>query len=203
MLLTGCPSIFNTKPTPDKLSADELYENAQESFDKKKYTEAVRLFEQLKSAHPDFEKITTVYQRIADAYFKNDEYDEAVSSYRQFLELYPHHDDRARALYMVAMCYFNQITRTDLDNSMVKNALRAFKEVVRESDPGQWKEKAEKKIKDCRTKLAEKELYKARTYKQIKRYKAARMSAKRVLDEYAGLGLDDEAKQLIKSIKGR
>ena len=64
-------------------------------------------------------------------------------------------------------------------------------------------QKAEEKTRECERKLAEKELYKARSYISLGNYKAARLATQRVLDQYPKLGLDDEAKKLLERIKNK
>lgn len=203
LFVAGCPSIWNSTSVKSEASAEELYEAAQERFEKGDYTRAASLYDRLKSAYPDFEKMPKVYQRIADSRFKNQEYDEAVARYAQFLELYPNHKDVSRANYMIGMCFFNQAKDSDLDDSMVRRAETAFKRVLDNTETGQWKKKAEEKYRECRRKLAEKELYKARTYYNLRRYKSARIAAQRILDQYPKLGVDKEAEELIEKTKGR
>jgi len=203
LVTAGCPSLWQTKTVKSDAPPSELYQDAEDRFQKKNYTEAVQLYERLKSAYPDFEKLPRVYLRIADCFFQDSKYEDAVARYRQFLELYPNHEDKNQAKYNIGMCFFNQIKNTDLDGTMVQKAEQAFKEVVDDPDAGPLKAKAEEKYKDCRTKLAEKELYKARTYLNLKRYTAARMAAQRILDEYPNSGLDKEAKDLLSSVKGK
>jgi outer membrane protein assembly factor BamD len=203
LLLAGCPSIWKSTTVKNEASAQELYEAAQKRFEQGDYSRAAHLYDRLKSAYPDFEKMPEVYERIADSNFKNQKYDEAVARYSQFLELFPNHKDADRANYMIGMCFFNQTKDTDLDDSMVHRAELAFKKVIDKSESGQWKKKAEEKYRECRKKLAQKELYKARTYYNLQRYKSARIAAQRILDRYPKLGVDKEAQELIKKTKGR
>lgn len=201
LLLAGCPTIWNKSAVEEPPKPDELFKQAQEKFDKEEYDEAIDLYQRLQSAHPDFEKIPEVSERIADSYFNLGKYSEAIARYGQFRELYPNHEDNVRAKYMVAMAYFKQIKDTDLDSSMVRRAERAFEDVMQEPNAGEWKEKSEEKHRECRKKLAQKELYKARTYRNLKRYRAARIAAQRVLDKYPDLGLEDEAEAIIEDVK--
>ncbi len=201
IFLAGCPSIWNSTQADKEPSPEELYKRAREKFEKQDYNEAIDLYERLKSAHPDFEHMPEVYERIADSFFNLDKYEEAIARYKQFMELYPNHEDKARAEYMCAMAYFKQIKDTDRDSTMARRAAQAFKTVIDEPDAGEWKEKAEEKYREARRKLGEKELYKARTYRNYKRYRAARVAAQRVLDQYGDLGLDEEAKKIIESVK--
>jgi len=202
-LVAGCPSIWKKELIKKDAPPKELFQAAQDQFQQKNYREAIELYERLKSAQPDFDKIPEAYQRIADAFFNLGEYDEAVARYQQFLQLYPNHEDRYRAKYMIGMSYFDRIKGTDREDSMVRRAEAEFKQVADDSAAGQWKKKAEEKYRECRKKLAEMELYKAKTYISTGQYKSARIAAQRILDEYAKLGLDKEASDIIEKVKGK
>ncbi len=197
----GCPAIWNAQKAQETPKPEELFKQAEQLFEQKKYIEAIDLYERLKSAHPDLEKTPQVYLKIADAHFQRKDYDKSSSKYNQFLELFPKHEGASRAKYMIAMGLFNQRKRTDLDASMTEKAAEAFKRVVDEAEEGEWKKKAEEKYRECRRMLADKELYKARAYMKMKKYKAARLAAQRILDEFPGLGLDKEAQQMVKDAK--
>ncbi len=201
--LSGCPALWNMESSEVKESPEDAYKNAQDLLKDKKYFQAIESLEKLKSAHPDFKEMPEVYVKIADAFFDEGSYDKAIARYLQFLELYPNNADVPRAKYQIGMAYFNQIKGTDLDNSVVRSAIQAFKVVTELQDSGDWGKKAEERINECKKKLAEKELYKANTYVSLGNYKAARLAAQRVLDDYPKLGFDDVAEELIKKYKNR
>lgn len=203
MFLTGCPSIWNLETKETKESPEEAYKQAQDLLKDKKYFQAIENLEKLKSANPDFKEMPDVYLKIAEAFFDEGSYDKAIARYLQFLELYPNNPDVPRAKYQIGMAYFNQIKGTDLDNTVVRSAIQAFKVVTDLQESGEWGKKAEEKIKECRKKLAEKEIYKANTYVSLGNYKAARLAAQRVLDDFPKLGFDDVAEELIKRYKDR
>ncbi|MGB9616022.1 MAG: outer membrane protein assembly factor BamD [Desulfomonilaceae bacterium] len=201
--LSGCPSLWNTAATEKNVTPDEMFARAEKLIKEKNYDDAIETLERLKSAHPDYSKIEEVYLKIADAAFEKGSYENAASKYYQFMELYPASKQVPRAKFNVAMCYFKQIKGTDLDNRVIQQAVDAFKTVADDPNAGEWAKKAEEKIRECRRKLAEKELYKAKTYISVGNYKAARVAAQRVLDEYAKVGLDEDAQKLLKSIKNK
>jgi outer membrane protein assembly factor BamD len=203
MLLAGCPALWNAKVEDKPAGAEELFKAAEERFEKKDYANAVEHFERLKSAYPDFQKIPEVHLKIADSLYNQGTYDKANARYIEFLELYPNHKDVTRAKYQIAMGYFHQIKNMDLDNRTVQRAAQAFKLVADMPDAGEWGKKAEEKRNECLKRLAEKELYKARTYVSMYKYNAARLAAKRILEEYPKLGYDEEASNLIKKIKDK
>ena len=203
LALAGCPSVWQTGSTEKPASAEQLFKEAENHFDKKEYSQALASYERLKSAFPDFKDISKTYVKIADCLFNQGSHDQAISRYLQFIELYPTHKEVPRAKFNVAMAYFNQIKNTDLDNTVVRKAADAFKAVADDANGGEWAKKAAEKHRECLRKLAEKELYKAQTYINIGNYKAARLAAKRVLEEYPKLGLDEEAKALVSKLKDK
>ncbi len=203
LLLTGCPALWTSETVVKDSTPEQLFKEGEQLFNKKDYSGAINSFEQLKSAHPDFEKAPEVYLKIADAMFENGAYDKAIMRYQTFLELYPLDKEVPKAKYQIALAYFNQIKNTDLDNSIIQAALDSFKAVSEDPNAGEWAKKAEEKLRVCRRKLAEKEIYKAQTYISMRNYRAARVAAKRVLDEYPRLGFDTEANDLLKKIKDK
>jgi len=203
VLAAGCPSLWKTDLADKDLGPDKLFQAAEEQFQKKQYSKAIDLYERLKSGHPDFKKMPEVYAKIADAYFDEKSYDKAIGRYQQFIDLYPGHKEIPRAKFKIAMCYFNQMKNMDLDSSVVQAATAEFKAISENPNAGEWAKKAEEKYNECRKKLAAKEMYKAQHYLNMSNYQAARLAAKRVLDEYPKLGFDNDASELIKSIKGK
>jgi len=203
VLAAGCPSLWNTDMVEKDPGPDKLFQAAEEHFQKKQYGQAVEVFERLKSGHPDFKKMPDVYLKIADSLYDEKSYEKAVARYQQFIDLYPGNKEVPRAKFNIGMAYFNQIRNTDLDNSVVQRATAEFKALSENTNAGEWAKKAEDKYNECRKKLAEKEMYKAHTMLSVKNYQAARLAAKRVLDEYPKLGYDNDASELNKSIKGK
>lgn len=203
LAVSGCPSFWKSGTKQEAPTAQELFKKAEALYSKKDYRDAIELYERVKIDYPEFEERPQVYLRIADAYFKLGEYEDAISRYDQFIEQYPAHEEVARAKYMQGMSYFDRIGSIDRDNRYVKSATQAFERVIADAPDGEWKDKAKEKLRQSRKKLGEKELYKARTYVKLDNYKAARHAAQRVLDQYSGLGLDKEAKEIIESVKGK
>ncbi|MBI4964245.1 MAG: outer membrane protein assembly factor BamD [Desulfomonile tiedjei] len=203
LVLTGCPSLWNTELSDKPPSAEELFKTAESQFDRKEYKRALESYERLKSAFPDFKNIPKAYMRIADCLFNQGSYDHAISRYLQFIELYPNHKEAPRAKFQVALAYFNQIKNTDLDSSVVRRAADSFKALSGDPNAGEWAKQAEEKHRECMRKLGEKELYKAKHYVKMSNYRAARLAAKRILEEYPKLGLDEEAKELVERLKDK
>lgn len=201
--LAGCPSLWQTQVVDKPASAEELLKEADSHFEKKEYKQALASYERLKSAFPDFKNMPQVYMRIGDCLFNQQSYDQAMARYLQFIELYPAHKETPRAKFNVAMGYFNQKKNTDLDNSVIRRAADSFKVLIDDPNAGEWAKKAEEKHRECMRLLAEKEYYKAQTAWNMGNYKAAHLAAKRILEDYPKLGLDEKAKEMVKKTKDR
>ncbi len=200
----GCMPISTSAEQSEKSSSPEqMFKAAEELYNKEKYTQAVDVYEQIKSAHPDFKDMPKVYLRIAEAQYNAKEYDKAIGRFLQFVQLYPNDPDIAKAKYFVAMSYFNQIKNTDLDSRIIQKSAEAFKQLASDTEAGEWGKKAEEKHRECLQKLAEKEYQKARTYIGLGNYTGARMATRRILDEYPKLGFDEKANDLLKKIKNK
>ncbi len=199
LLVSGCPSLLSTDVQGEELSAQELFEQAETAYDQERYDKARELYERLSSAHPDFEKMPLVYEKIGDSLYANQEYGRAIARYRQFAELYPGHAHVPRAKYMIGMCYFKQIKSIDLDSRVLQLAADTFEKLKDDPSGGEWAEKAEEKYLECKKKLCEKELYKARIYYKTGKYTSAKVAAKRVLRQCSEVGLDKEANEIIEN----
>lgn len=201
LVCASCSFPFNSDETVENTPGpDALFDKAQGYFKDAEYDQAIHFFETLKSAYPTFPEISVVQSRIADSYYRMGEYPKAMAEYKQFLTLYPTDPNVPRAKYMIGMCYYEQKKSIDRDDSVVRRAEEVFKGVAQEYKGTDIGEKAEKRLLDCRKHLAAKELYKANVYMSIKKYKAAKWAAERILEEYGGLGYDDEAKAIIESV---
>jgi outer membrane protein assembly factor BamD len=203
VFLGGCPGPWTVAKPAQDASADDLYQKAENQYRDKDYLASVESYQKLKSGHPDFPKLPAVYVKIGDALYANGEYEKAISRYLQFLELYPRHAYVPRVKYYIAMSYFQQIKKLDLDNAILQKTSDAFKSLAADPNAGKWAEEAKKKLEECRKMLADKEMYKARTYWSMGNYKAAGLAARRVLDQFPNLGLDEEAKDLIKRAEAK
>jgi outer membrane protein assembly factor BamD len=203
VMLAGCPSLWQTDTVVKNASADELYRQAEDLYQKKDYVRAVEVLENLKSGHPDFKKMAEVHLKIADGLFNNGAYDKAVARYSVFTELFPGNKEVPRAKYYTALAYFNQIKPTDRDSTAILGAANALKALVEDPQAGEWGKKADEKLQECRKMLAEKEWEKARTYVSMGKYQSARIAAKRVLDEYPKLGFDAQANEMLQSLKNK
>jgi outer membrane protein assembly factor BamD len=102
----------------------------------------------------------TIYDPLSllkrgEAYWVKEDYIEAASEYRRFLELFPFHKMASFAQYSLASCYARQISTTDRDPTPIENALIAFDKVLTKYPDSLYVKEATEKIKELRRKQGE------------------------------------------------
>ena len=201
VICAGCQAPFQTVKTEKLDSPEKKFQAAEDLCNKKNYVQAMELYDDVKSAYPEFKEMPKVYVKIADCLYDDKRYDKSIGRYFQFVELYPNDKEVPRAKYNIGMALFSQIKNIDLDSRIIQKTAEAFKTLSDDPNAGEWAKKAEEKYRECRQKLAAKEWDKATTYLSMSNKQAAGKSARRILDEYPELGYDDKANALLKKLK--
>ncbi len=110
MLLAGCSHDKDLKDkTPPDQPVDVLYNKAANAMAQQKYDEAAKDFDEVERQHPYSPWATQAELMSAYASYKNQKYDEAELALDRFTELHPGNKDIDYALYLKALCYYEQI----------------------------------------------------------------------------------------------
>ncbi len=166
-LLQGCASIVPSK------SPEANYKDAEEAFRKGRYEDAIAYWKKVKESYKSPELSTRAELGIADAYFLNKDYIEAAAAYEDFRKLHPSHKQSEYALYRQGLSYYDEINRIDTDQTPVKNALSIFESYLKEYPRGEYAKEVAEKIRDCRDKQVQYEIYVGTFYRRTDKYPAA------------------------------
>lgn len=121
---------------------------------------------------------------LGNAYFKDENYLEAIPSYNQFLEYFPDHEEAPMVLYNLAMSHYNEIKTFDREQKTTWDAIEAFEKLKNKYPEFAEKKNVDKYIQGLRDKLAEKELYVANFYFRTGHEKAAVNRLKYIFKHY-------------------
>lgn len=157
------------------------------------YHQAAAIFQELLDKYPYSRYAPEAHLRLADSYFHLKEYESAILIYDEFQRLRPSHPEVPYALFQLGECYFRQILSIDRDQSAVINAQRWFEKLVSRFPESRYASEAGKKISECRTRLAERELYVGKFYLKRGDYFSALERFERVMSSYPHAGLTDRA----------
>ena len=107
--LAGC-----NKLKTEGWDAETFYINAKEQLDKRKWTKAIELFQQLEARYPYGEYAEQAQLEIAYAYYKNNDQAEALAAADRFIRLHPTHPSVDYAYYLKGLVNFTE-NKTTMD----------------------------------------------------------------------------------------
>lgn len=204
-LLAGCKMWlpWGNKVEMARATPDGLYQQGLEEYKAGNYKRSVELFQRVKEEYPLSPLAIMAEIGIADSYFSGTEYPEAGLAYGEFLNLHPTNENLPYVMYQIGMCYYNQITTIDRDQSEAFKALKEFERLIARFPDSKFSVMAEKMVRDCNKAMGEKEFYVGEFYFKIKEYRAALKRFEKIAREYANVGLDDKVGRFIGETKKR
>ncbi len=190
VLATGCaskPKIVPAKP------AEELYANAERQIEKKRWDLAAEEFRTLVDTHPYHQLTPHAELRLADMYFLDRRYPEAIAAYEQFLKLHPTSEWAPYAMYLLASAHFHQRLSYDRDPTSTQKAVEAFNRLLKQYPDSRYAPMARARLDQARSELAEHEFYIGAFYFKQKRYDAALRRFQKVTRLYPEQPASDRA----------
>ncbi|MEE2694152.1 MAG: outer membrane protein assembly factor BamD [Pseudomonadota bacterium] len=182
VILTGCegtrPEIYIERPVED------IYNIAMDYLLDGDYEDAGSAFEEVERQHPYSVWSTKAQVMAAYAFYMDNDYDAAVIAAERFISLHPGNEDASYALYLVGLCYYEQISDIGRDQGMTELALSSFETVIRRFPGSSYAKDARLKIGLARDHLAGKEMEIGRTYQSLELYVAAINRFRKVVESY-------------------
>jgi outer membrane protein assembly factor BamD len=185
-LLQGCAATKLNAPP------DVMFKEGEQSFQKGNYEDAIAQWKKVKESYQSPELSVNAEINIADAYFLNKDYIEAAAAYEDFRKLHPKHERAGYALFHQGLSYYNQIQRIDTDQTPVKNAIITLQSYLTLYPGGVHTNEVTEKIRDCRDKQLQYEIYVGRFYLRTEKYIAAIGRLEAALKAFSGLPRCDE-----------
>jgi len=157
LVLPACSSHQLDLEALSSASDQIVWEAGEKAVQKKDWESARQYFRRLIDAFPQSEHQADARIALADSYFEEGgtaNYVLAVSSYREFLTLYPQHPKSDYAQFRAGESYFQQKNTPDRDQTATEQALEEYQRLLDVYPDSQWVEKTREKIRECRQTLA-------------------------------------------------
>ncbi|MFC3677822.1 outer membrane protein assembly factor BamD [Ferrovibrio xuzhouensis] len=163
---------------------EDLYNGAMNAVAAYNWEAAAKGFDEVERQHPYSVWATKAEIMGAYAYYQQNKYTDAVSAAQRFLQLHPGNKDAPYAYYLIAICYYEQITDVGRDQKITQQALDALQEVVRRYPTSEYARDARLKIDLTNDHLAGKEMAIGRYYLHQGLYIAAINRFRTVIEKY-------------------
>jgi len=168
-LFMGCSS-YNVKRN---MTAEERFELAKRMFKNHDHFEAKSQFKILVLNNPGSPFIDEAQYLLAESHFNLKEYILAADEYNRLIRLYPKSQWLDDAMFKIALCDYKLSPKPSLDQKYTILAVQHFQEFLEEFPQSDLVPEAERLMKICREKLAEKEYKAGELYRKLSNYHAA------------------------------
>jgi len=194
ILPAGCAWFGNTKV---EKPAAELIQDGVEAYDRGRYQEAIKNFEQLKDWYPFSKYAILAELKIADAHYHLQQYDEAVVAYLDFEQLHPRNEAIPYVIYQVGRCYYDRMDTIDRSQTFARKALETFQRLQRQYPENPHTRQLQSHIANCFQSLAGHDFYVGIFYFKNENYEAAMKRFMDIVTNYPDNGYHYQALQYI------
>ena len=157
ILLINCSS--NKKDNETIISSDiETYKSGLSSLQDSNYSKAVKEFDKLYINHPFSSLAKKSEIMTAYSLYQNNEINKSISKLKTFNEMNPKDEFSDYAHYLLAMCYYIQISNQGRDPSLSLKALNSFKLITTKYPNSKYAKDSKLKIQFIKNSLAINEL---------------------------------------------
>jgi outer membrane protein assembly factor BamD len=187
LALAACSSDGDKKPSdngiPDR-PVEEIYNEAADLMDAKNYKAAQKRFDDVERLYPYSQWASQAQMMGAYAAYQDLRYDEAILGLDRFIELHPSNEKIDYALYLKALCYYEQLSDVTRDQGMTQQALDAFSALISRYPDSPYAKEARLKRDLTLDHLAGKEMEIGRYYITRGEYNAALNRFAKVIRDY-------------------
>ncbi len=186
-LVGGCAS----RKEPAEPTAEQNYQMGMKKFDNKNYRDAIPYFQRILENYPFSFYAIQAELKIAESYFLDKKYVEALVHLHGFQELHPTNENIPFVLWMKAVCYSQQFRTIDRDVSAMDSSKRELVELTTRFPDSPYAPEANEMLVKVNGRLAEHDFYVAHFYYRNADYYAALNRFHRIMDKYPIEGVAD------------
>ncbi|MBN8829399.1 MAG: outer membrane protein assembly factor BamD [Sphingomonadales bacterium] len=185
ILVAGCASNRNRADTQYVArDVSTLYSAAKQRLDRGQFEQAALLFDEVERQHPYSPWARRAQLMSAFSYYASRDYTKSIQSAQRFLSIHPGNRDAPYAYYLIALCYYEQISDVTRDQKITLQAYDALNELIRRYPDSRYAADARLKIDLVNDHLAGKEMEVGRFYQRRREWIAATLRFRKVIDTY-------------------
>ncbi len=162
----------------------EAYNDGLKEFNKGDIFFAVKKFNEVELLYPQSLWAPRSTLMAAYAYYSQLYYSDAIYELERFLDKYKNHPNTDYALYLLALCHYNQIVDEKKDLGEIIKSKKYFNIIVKDFPDTDFAEDAIFKLELIEEILASKELYLANYYLEREKWVPAMNRYKKIVNNY-------------------
>jgi outer membrane protein assembly factor BamD len=170
-----------------------LYNAAKQRLDTGRFDQAAVLFDEVERQHPYSPWARRAQLMSAFAYYADRDYTKSIQSAQRFLSIHPGNRDAPYAYYLIALCYYEQISDVTRDQKITLQAQDSLSELVRRFPDSRYAADARLKLDLVADHLAGKEMEVGRFYQRRREWIAATLRFRKVIETYQSTSHTAEA----------
>ena len=157
ILLIGCSSKEKDSATV-VLNDIQIYKTGLSSLENENYKKAIMEFDNLSLNHPFSSLAKKSDIMTAYSLYQNNEIKKSISKLKIFIEMNPNDEFSDYAHYLLAMCYYIQVSNQGRDPSLSIKALNSFMLIITKYPNSKYAKDSKLKIQYIKNSLANNEL---------------------------------------------
>jgi tetratricopeptide (TPR) repeat protein len=111
----------------DSRTAENLFETAKKHHEDRQYSQAMKLYQDIRYLFPKFEQHPDICMALAQVYIEQNQFNKAIQEYKRYMRLYKDKGDSYKAQFMIGFVYSENIKDND-------KAIAAY-QIVKDSYP--------------------------------------------------------------------
>lgn len=169
------------------------FDQATKKYDEKKYSKAIRLFEQIAPAYKGKPQAEKLFYMFSHSYYNTKQYYLAAYQFESFASSYPKSEKREEAAFLSAKCFSKLSPVSSLDQVDTNKALDKLQDFIDLYPNSQYLPEANAVVTELKNKLEKKAFDIAKQYNTISDYKAAISAFENFLSDFPGTPLKEDA----------
>jgi outer membrane protein assembly factor BamD len=184
-LIAGCAKNNNRADTQYVArDVSTLYMAGKQRLDRGQFDAAAILFDEVERQHPYSPWARRAQLMSAFSYYASRDYTKSIQSAQRFLSIHPGNRDAPYAYYLIALCYYEQVSDVTRDQKITLQAQESLSELVRRFPDSRYASDARLKLDLVADHLAGKEMEVGRFYQRRREWIAATLRFRKVVDTY-------------------
>ncbi|WP_028122281.1 outer membrane protein assembly factor BamD [Epilithonimonas tenax] len=180
---------------------DFILKVANEKFAKKKWSDALALYDRLPNLVAGTDDAPNVVFNSAYANYYDKNYRLAANQFKNFVVSFPQDPRKEEAAYLSALCYYEGSLQYNLDQSNTESAITELQNFLNEYPDSERSKNITQLVDELTYKLEFKAFENAKQYYKMGEYKAAAVTFENVLEDFPATKLRPKIYDIIMKSK--